>query len=146
MVVQHLVVLQVMQQRRRHVARIHRHEDRRARHPRRRIFLKLFHEFLERLPVAMLHVRQQMPAAAPRHHQREHHDRHQQRQPATLMDLEHVGRKQQHVEQQQKAQHRKPQHALDARGAARQHCEGQRRRRQHRAPAPAPAPRTAAAH
>lgn len=133
MIVQHLVVLQVVQQRRRHVAGIHRHKNGRARHAGRRIFLQLRHEFLERLAVALLHLRQQPAAAPPRHHQREHHDRYQQRQPAAFVDLEHVGREQQHVEHQQQAQRQEPHHPLHARAASRQHRERQHRSGQHRA-------------
>ena len=90
--VQHLVVLQVVQQRVRHAVGRRGQEHRRARDARRRARLDALDEEAERHRVLGEPLHQQRAAALPRREQREHDAADQQREPAAVRHLERVRR------------------------------------------------------
>ncbi|MPM32406.1 hypothetical protein SDC9_78968 [bioreactor metagenome] len=126
LLVQHLVVLEVVQQRvGRHLG-VGRQEHRRAGHARDRRLLQQHHlqEVAQVNAVGMQLVVDKIAPALPGRHHGEHRDADGEREPATLQQLEHVGRKEREVnaEEEQRGCERHPQRVLPA---IAQHEEGE---------------------
>ena len=87
LLVQHLVVLEVMQQHDRRALGVGRHEHRGALHAHRLPTLDVREEHVDRHRAALQNRAQNRAAALPRRHQREHEQRDGERHPAAVRDL-----------------------------------------------------------
>lgn len=100
--VQHLVVLEVMEQRMGDHIDDPRHIDSRARHPGRRGFLQRGDHRLQRVAVLVQATNKLKALALPAGHHGEHHRPQGERQPAAGEDLGEVGGKERYVDTEQR--------------------------------------------
>ena len=100
--VQHLVVLEIVQQRGRREIRIAGEEHRRARHDVRRLLLQAADQRIDRHFDAARLLNQDAAAALPRDDQQHHQDAEQDRQPRALQELQQVRGQERRVDEDER--------------------------------------------
>ncbi len=103
--VQHLVVLEIVQERGRRELRMAGQEHRRARHDMRRLLLEARKQRVERHLAALRLLREDVGAAAPGQDQQHHRGAEQDRRPGAFEQLEQVGREEHHVHDDERRDH-----------------------------------------
>ena len=99
----HLVVLEVVQKHRRRAGGVRGHEDRRPRNPVRRRRAMSSRKSSIGSAFALDERRQPRPPLLPGGHEGVDHDRHGEREPAAVRDLEQVGAEEGEVDDQEAA-------------------------------------------
>ena len=107
LLVQHLVVLEAVQQRRGRAFRIAGEKHRRPRNPLRRLSLQHAHQIVERRLEPAGFLEQEPRAAPPRVHHQHDDAAERQRHPAALDDLEHVGGKKSQIDEEERQHQRR---------------------------------------